>query len=45
MHKQTESKDEKNWGYAGDLEYIVSRLQDASDFLNNEGEYAEVAQW
>ena len=29
-----------DWGFVGDLEYVISQLQEASDFLNGEGDYA-----
>jgi len=31
-----------HWGHAGDLEYVVDRLTEVNDFLNQTGEYAEV---
>ena len=44
-HSRREKQNSLNWGYVGDLQHIASELQEVSDFLHNEGEYAEVARW
>ena len=44
-HNRREKQNPRNWGYVGDLQHIASELQEVSDFLHNEGEYAEVARW
>ena len=38
-HENTTGK--KNWGHVGDLEGVREKLQNISDQLWNEGEYAE----
>lgn len=27
----------KNWGHVGDMAYVVEKLQEVADYLNNEG--------
>lgn len=39
-HSRREKQNPRNWGYVGDLQHIASQLQEASDFLHNEGDYA-----
>lgn len=31
---------QKNWGHVGDLKHLADQLQNLSDQINNEGEYA-----
>jgi hypothetical protein len=33
--------DEKHWGHVGDLGHLADQLQNLSDQINGEGEYAE----
>ena len=40
-HNRREKQNPRNWGYTGDLQHIASELQEISDFLRNEGVYAE----
>ena len=39
-HSRNEKQNPRNWGYVGDLQHIASELQEVSDFLYNEGDYA-----
>jgi len=39
-HNRSEKRDPRNWGYVGDLQHIASELQEVSDILHNEGDYA-----
>jgi non-ribosomal peptide synthetase component F len=36
-HAAKQAAQPKNWGYAGDLEEVESRLQSVADFLTPEG--------
>ena len=40
-HNRREKQNSWNWGYTGDLQHIASELQELSDMLHSEGEYAE----
>ena len=33
-HKKIYSKDKTNWGYIGDLGYIISHLKELNKFIN-----------
>ena len=40
-HGEEQSQHPRDWGYTGDLAAIEATLQDLSDRLHGEGEYAE----
>jgi hypothetical protein len=37
LHRESGAK---NWGHVGDLRSVNAKLQDLSDMLNHQGEYA-----
>ena len=40
-HNAQEQTDKRNWGYFGDLGHVKAQLQEVSNFLRHEGDYAE----
>ena len=40
-HSAEERTDRSNWGYFGDLGHVKAQLQEVSNFLRHEGDYAE----
>jgi len=34
IHKAKQLKDPKNWGFSGDMNYVLNELTDINNFLN-----------